>query len=117
MKEFFEDSMIRGLATRVQQWGPSNVASQGELDTRSMAMGALVTKGLVMGPMTERPDDRGPGDRCCGGPRISLYVPAPACPLISPKVDCAIIHFLLGEFKRIWYFVLPLPTAPHPYQP
>ena len=76
MKEVFEDSMIRGLATRVQQWGPSNVASQGGLDTRSMAMGALVTEGLVMGPMTEGLDDRGPGDGCCGGPRISLHVSA-----------------------------------------
>ena len=75
MTEFFEDSVIRGSATRVQQWGPGNVASQGGLDTRTMAMGAPVTEGLVMGPMTEGLDDRGPGDGCCGGPRISLHVP------------------------------------------
>ena len=67
MKEFFEDSVIRGSATWVRQWGPGNVVSQGGLDTRTMAMGAPVTKDLVMSPMTEGPDDRGPGDGCCGG--------------------------------------------------
>ena len=75
MTEFFEDSVIKGSATRVQQWGPGNVALQGGLDTRTVAMGAPVTKVLVMGPMTEGPGDRGPGDRCCGGPRISLHIP------------------------------------------
>ena len=72
MTEFFEDSVIRGSATRVQQWGPGNVALQGGLDTRTVAMGAPVTKVLVMGPMTEGPGDRGPGDRGWGWEKVGF---------------------------------------------
>ena len=73
MTEFFEDSVIRGSATRVQQWGPGNVAPQRGPGTRSMALGDTETVGpndrraqRQRGPMTKGPEERGADDAMTG---------------------------------------------------
>ena len=60
MERFFDDSVIRGLATKAQQWGPSNVALQRGPDPKSIVMGVPMTGGPVTG---------------VGGVRISLHIP------------------------------------------
>ena len=49
MERFFDDSVIRGLATKAQQWGPSNVALQRGPDPKSIVMGVPMTGGPVTG--------------------------------------------------------------------